>query len=143
MRLEHMVTERNLHSHKFKSPVSGRQEVSGFGENGEGDDGDNWYIQCKDKLDGDYIDGKTEFHLKHANSGQFLYTDSGSLFTQQNCRNCRIIGQAEVSGTVSKNHKGLWRFVSGYFFAQDKDGDYGLGDIVEEDLEEDYHTDDL
>ena len=47
IRLEHMNTGRNLHSHMhFQSPVSSRQEVSGFGSNGEGDGGDNWIIEC-------------------------------------------------------------------------------------------------
>ena len=47
VRLEHMSTARNLHSHKFDSPVSGRQEISAFGENGEGDTGDNWELECE------------------------------------------------------------------------------------------------
>ena len=35
-----MNTGKNLHSHSaFDSPVSGRQEVSGFGDNGDGDGG--------------------------------------------------------------------------------------------------------
>ena len=40
-----MRTKRNLHSHDHKAPVSGRQEVSGFGEDGDGDDSDNWFIE--------------------------------------------------------------------------------------------------
>ena len=40
VRFEHMNTGRNLHSHaRFDSPVSGRQEVSAFGDNGDGDGG--------------------------------------------------------------------------------------------------------
>lgn len=35
-----MATQRNLHSHSaFESPVSRRQEVSAFGDNGDGDGG--------------------------------------------------------------------------------------------------------
>lgn len=88
VRLEHMGTSRNLHSHSFQSPVSKRQEVSCFGEQGDGDEGDNWIIECQGKLNGDLIDGKTSFYLKHFNSAHYLYTDSRSLFDQQNCRNC-------------------------------------------------------
>ena len=37
-----MNTRRNLHSHSnFDSPVSRRQEVSGFGDHGDGDGGKN------------------------------------------------------------------------------------------------------
>jgi dolichyl-phosphate-mannose--protein O-mannosyl transferase len=42
IRLEHMSTGKNLHMFKkmdYKAPLSGRQEVSGFGKKGEGDSG--------------------------------------------------------------------------------------------------------
>ena len=35
----HLQTKRNLHSHTFSSPLSHNQEVSGFGEEGVGDNG--------------------------------------------------------------------------------------------------------
>eukprot|EP01031_Cornospumella_fuschlensis_P034455 gene34455-41708_t len=41
IRLEHVDTGKNLHSHLFKAPISGQQEVSGFGDRGNGDTGDN------------------------------------------------------------------------------------------------------
>jgi dolichyl-phosphate-mannose--protein O-mannosyl transferase len=45
IRLEHTDTHKNLHSHLFKAPLSGNQEVSGFGDdNGNGDTGDNWQV---------------------------------------------------------------------------------------------------
>jgi dolichyl-phosphate-mannose--protein O-mannosyl transferase len=37
IRFQHLSTGKNLHSHLFKSPLTNNQEVSGFGENGEGD----------------------------------------------------------------------------------------------------------
>ncbi|XP_077021463.1 stromal cell-derived factor 2 isoform X2 [Tamandua tetradactyla] len=37
IRLTHVNTGRNLHSHHFTSPLSGNQEVSAFGEEGEGE----------------------------------------------------------------------------------------------------------
>lgn len=39
IRLQHLATKRNLHSHLFQSPISRNQEVSAFGENGNGDTG--------------------------------------------------------------------------------------------------------
>jgi len=36
IRLEHIQTGRNLHSHLFSSPLSGHQEISAFGEEGKG-----------------------------------------------------------------------------------------------------------
>ena len=30
----------------MRSPISSKNEVSGFGDDGEGDEGDNWVIEC-------------------------------------------------------------------------------------------------
>ena len=46
IRLEHQETSKNLHSHNVRSPITGNNEVSGFGDDGEGDSGDNWKIEC-------------------------------------------------------------------------------------------------
>ncbi|ELV12096.1 hypothetical protein TREES_T100003578 [Tupaia chinensis] len=46
IRLTHVNTGRNLHSHHFTSPLSGNQEVSAFGEEGEGDYLDDWTVLC-------------------------------------------------------------------------------------------------
>ena len=39
IRLQHLATKRNLHSHLFQSPITHNQEVSAFGEGGDGDTG--------------------------------------------------------------------------------------------------------
>lgn len=65
VRLTHMQTKKNLHSHHFSSPLSGNQEVSAFGDkNGDGDTGDNWTVVCS----GDYWDRDSEMRLKHADT---------------------------------------------------------------------------
>ena len=46
IRLEHLTTARNLHSHHFSSPLSNSQEVSAFGDDGDGDTGDVWTVVC-------------------------------------------------------------------------------------------------
>ena len=48
IRLEHLETKKNLHSHLFKSPLSSNQEVSAFGTDGQGDTGDYWIVTCSD-----------------------------------------------------------------------------------------------
>ena len=49
IRLEHMETGKNLHSHsEHRGPISRKNEVSGFGDDGEGDNFDNWLIECLD-----------------------------------------------------------------------------------------------
>ena len=39
LRLQHLQTRMYIHSHNFRSPLSNNQEVSCFGNNGEGDQG--------------------------------------------------------------------------------------------------------
>lgn len=46
IRLEHLATSKNLHSHFFSSPLSSNQEISCYGEEGEGDTGDHWQVVC-------------------------------------------------------------------------------------------------
>lgn len=46
IRLEHLATAKNLHSHHFSSPMSGNQEISCYGDGGEGDTGDHWVVIC-------------------------------------------------------------------------------------------------
>ena len=41
----HLRTRKNLHSHNYQSPLSQKQEVSAFGDDGEGDDGDLWEVR--------------------------------------------------------------------------------------------------
>ncbi|XP_005091430.1 protein O-mannosyl-transferase 2 [Aplysia californica] len=46
IRLEHVITKRNLHSHKEPAPMSKHQyQVSGYGMNGTGDMNDYWLIE--------------------------------------------------------------------------------------------------
>lgn len=42
IRLQHLATLKNLHSHHFASPLSGNQEVSAYGD----DQGMFWKIKC-------------------------------------------------------------------------------------------------
>ena len=50
VRLTHVDTMRNLHSHNVKSPLSSQQEVSAFGTgDAKGDAGDDWIVECSTK----------------------------------------------------------------------------------------------
>ena len=33
----------------FRAPLTSQQEVTGFGESGRGDEGDDWIVECSDK----------------------------------------------------------------------------------------------
>jgi hypothetical protein len=48
IRLQHVLTGRNLHSHsEHPSPVTKQQEVTCFGSNGIGDGNDNWRVEVE------------------------------------------------------------------------------------------------
>ena len=50
IRLSHVDTMRNLHSHEVKSPLSSQQEVTAFGTgDAKGDAGDDWVVECAGK----------------------------------------------------------------------------------------------
>ncbi len=115
IRLQHSATGKNLHSHLFKAPLSGNQEVSGFGDNGSGDNGDSWEVVCTTKSDvwrrGDPV------HIKHVDTGKFLSTGAAFAFNQQNCGGgCPIMGQTEVSSSGKKDAKTIWYTTQGIYF---------------------------
>ena len=58
VRFEHVQTGRNVHSHAIRSHIAPNwEEVSAFGEGGNGDNGDNLRIQCDYKGSGQEILG--------------------------------------------------------------------------------------
>lgn len=52
----------------FSSPLSGNQEVSAYGNDGEGDSGDHWYVDCG----GDFWERDDDIRLKHADTGGWV-----------------------------------------------------------------------
>ena len=75
IRLEHLSTHKNLHSHQFASPLSKSQEVSAHGSKGVGDSGDVWSVVCE----GDYWSRGDSIMLKHVDTGVYLGA-SGKTF---------------------------------------------------------------
>ena len=59
IRLEHVATGKNLHSHDFKSFVTNSQEACAFGDNGDGDVNDNFRISCYKQNDNETITAMT------------------------------------------------------------------------------------
>ncbi|XP_047131962.1 protein O-mannosyl-transferase 2 isoform X2 [Hydra vulgaris] len=69
--LQHVMTKRNLHSHREKAPISKNlQQVSGYGENGVGDANDYWRIEIYKNpgKNGRVSTVKTVFKLIHVNT---------------------------------------------------------------------------
>ncbi|KAB7495865.1 Stromal cell-derived factor 2-like protein 1 [Armadillidium nasatum] len=104
IRLEHLPTKKNLHSHLFSSPLSDEQEISAFGEDGEGDTGDYWSVIC----DGEYWDRQDSIMLRHVDTDKYL-----SVTTQQYGR--PISGQSEIVGAHRAGVQGKWQAMEGIF----------------------------
>jgi len=104
IRLTHVSTNRNLHSHHFQSPLSHNLEVSAFGDDGEGDEGDNWLVQCADEN----WHREERIRLKHKVTGNFLHI-TGDTYGRP------IHGQREVCTYPSPNEHNYWRAAEGVF----------------------------
>ncbi|TPP59375.1 Stromal cell-derived factor [Fasciola gigantica] len=85
IRLMHLATRKNLHSHHFKSPLSDAYEVSAFGEDGVGDQGDDWQVVCE----GPHWRRNSKIRLKHIATEGYLGVSSKRY-------NNPIAGQHEV-----------------------------------------------
>nr|XP_050044151.1 stromal cell-derived factor 2-like [Dermacentor andersoni] len=105
VRLEHLKTRRNLHSHHFPSPLSSKQEISAHGENGQGNSGDFWRVVCKTG----YWERDGDVRLKHADTEAWLSV-SGKSYGQQ------LGGQLEVCGELAPYDEScVWRTAEGVF----------------------------
>merc|ERR1719411_2492083 len=66
VRLEHVMTRRNIHSHQQPAPMSKKQfQITGYGENGTGDANDVWRVEIVGGKDGDIVQTvttKVKFH---------------------------------------------------------------------------------
>ena len=116
IRLEHAATGKNLHSHLFKAPLSGNQEVSGFGEGGQGDTGDNWKVVCDSTSEENWRRGSL-VHFEHVDTKKYLYSSGRAKFTAQNCgQGCPIMHQTEVSAASTKSVSTKFKTGQGVYF---------------------------
>lgn len=121
IRLEHINTGKNLHSHNFKSFITDAQEVCGFGQNGQGDLNDNWQIQCYNYKE-ENIKGITQFFLYHVGTKKYLSVNiKKSLYNDNNCRGCQIRGHREVSSVGLKDKQALWKVQGGVIYNTEED----------------------
>jgi dolichyl-phosphate-mannose-protein mannosyltransferase len=89
VRLRHTVTDKNLHSHDFRPPVSDvdfQNEVSAYGmTNFIGDANDDWFVEIEhgDKSDKESSKRvrtlRTVFRLRHAMTGCYLFSHKVKL----------------------------------------------------------------
>ena len=93
--LTHLDTMRNLHTHAHTSPLSRQQEISAFGNDGNGDAMDDLIVECSTgnwKRD-------TPIRLLHVGTQKYLGGSSQVQFNQQNCGGgCPIMNHLEAFG---------------------------------------------
>ena len=106
IRITHLDTLRNLHSHNVRSPLSRQQEVSAYGEGDmAGDNGDDWKVICRGK----YWKREEMVQFQHVDSGKYLGASSTVKFTHQNCgHNCPILNHLEVFGRTQQDTYVSW-----------------------------------
>lgn len=114
IRLTHVNTQRNLHSHEVKSPLSRQQEVSGYGAgDGEGDNNDDWMVVCDGAVE-KWWRRESKVYLYHVGSKKYLGGSSTVSYNHQNCgSSCPIMNHLEIFARASRDKYGEWFVESG------------------------------
>ena len=101
IRLTHVATQTNLHSHGVQSPLSRQQEVTSFGQgDAKGDAGDNWRVECPGK----YWKRGASVRLKHVDTGAYLGGSRQATFNGSNCgHGCPVMNHLEAFGRKAKD----------------------------------------
>lgn len=100
IRLTHLETGKNLHSHGYKSALSNKQEVTCFGNDGEGDESDNYEVICSGK----YWEQNSEVIFQHVETNQYMAASKTVEFNERNCGGqCPIKNHLEVFAINSMN----------------------------------------
>lgn len=118
VRLTHVLTGKNLHTHHFPSPLSNNQEVSAFGEDGEGDDLDLWTVRCS----GQHWEREAAVRFQHVGTSVFLSV-TGEQYGSP------IRGQLEVHGMPSANAHNTWKAMEGIFIKPSVDPSAGHDEL--------------
>ncbi|KAK2947661.1 putative Stromal cell-derived factor 2 [Blattamonas nauphoetae] len=112
IRLEHIKTRKNLHSDNFQSPASKQQEVSAFGENGVGNELDDWKVICEPGKHKHEIWGRgLPVMFQHVHTQKYLFTHKGFTF------NAPLQNQQEVTCFDKfDDPENKWKTAEGVYF---------------------------
>ena len=110
IRLTHLDTMKNLHTHAIPSPLSRQQEISAFGAgDGKGDGGDNWMVVCDVPTKTHWKRGE-RIRLLHQDTGKYLGASSTVKFDVNNCgHQCPILNHLEVFGRKGQDDYTFWK----------------------------------
>lgn len=113
LRLQHIRTKKNLHSHLHRAPLNRDYEVSAFGRTkgrwSEGDGGDNWVLECSNAKGPWKRDEDIRF--RHIDTGYYLSSNPSLKFDHP------IPGQQQVSSCSRKNANTVWKANEGFYIA--------------------------
>jgi len=90
VRVRHISTGHSLHSHNFKSPVSGQQEVCGFAST---DDNDDWIVERWEGGGGDWV-AEEGFKLTHVKTRVVLHSHEIQIPGTDTCEVTGFSGDA-------------------------------------------------
>jgi dolichyl-phosphate-mannose--protein O-mannosyl transferase len=125
IRLTHVKTNKNLHSHGIAAPLTRHNfEVSGFGDGGRGDVGDNWRVECLRRKGAEAESSSlwrsdSLVRFNHVETERWLSSFTKTKFHQSNCPNCPILGDLEVVAAQGKSdavfHGSIFRADDGVY----------------------------
>lgn len=119
IRLTHLETQKNLHSHEVLSPLSKQQEVTAFGEDGIGDTGDDWVVVCSHGKTGQKLERNAPFRLQHVDTSKFLGGKSTTMFNERNCGGrCPVMNQLEAFARSQQDEFSLFRVELGVLLSK-------------------------
>lgn len=115
IRLQHLATGNNLHSHEHRAPMNRDYEVSAYADESsesarwrDGDTGDNWIVDCTTKGSWKRFE---EIRLHHADTDTYLTSSTKLKFGHP------IEDQLQVSSAGRKNKQSLWKTNEGFYLA--------------------------
>jgi dolichyl-phosphate-mannose--protein O-mannosyl transferase len=120
VRLTHLSTNRNLHSHGVESVLSHQQEVTGYGTgDGKGDGGDNWIVECVGTSQKQFWKRGASVRLFHQDTQKYLGTSKNTEFNEQTCgHSCPIMGHLEAFGRSNPDAHTLFTTDQGIHFSK-------------------------
>jgi len=109
IRLEHIQTGCNLHTHTVRSPLSSQWEVCADGYRDDvSDPGDDFKVECLEGSD-HWLRGE-QIRLKHPTTG--LYIGSSAKYAY----GAPVQGQLEIFSTRDKSQGTIWHTKEGIYF---------------------------
>jgi dolichyl-phosphate-mannose--protein O-mannosyl transferase len=112
VRLSHVATKRNLHTHNEKSSLSRQQEITAWGDNYEGDGGDDWIVKCA----GEFWKRNGDFRLWHRDTQRHLGGATTVAYTEKNCgAECPIMNHLEAFGRQGADEYSVFQVDRGLF----------------------------